>query len=124
MKHDVSMTAVALRWALQCGGSSGEGSSNTNPQESVIISSALADVVFDDPRESDLPFRKPTELRQVFRFQLDEEDVAILSGIASMENEGDHNDYGDGGENDYDYDYDDDGEGYPKIDFDNPKFWL
>jgi len=127
MKHDVSITAVALRWALQCGGCIVGKSAKKNLENSVIISSAIADVVFDGPSTNDLPFRKPTELRQVFRFQLDEEDTAILSEIASIESEEDEDEDEANGDYDYDYDYDfnnQDGGGYPKIDFDNPKFWL
>jgi len=98
MKHDVSMSAVALRWALECGSDSGSGTTDSN--ERSIVSSALADIVFD-PKED--VFQKPTELRQVFRFQLDEEDKHILSELSADEQDEEEN---------------------SEIDFNNPKIWL
>ena len=102
LKHDVSMSAVALRWALECG----SGTAGTN-EESPIVSSALADVVFD-PKED--VFQKPVELRQVFRFQLDEEDKDILSEISSA---GEH-----------DESSRDEEEYNSEIDFNNRAIWL
>ncbi len=96
MKHDVSISAVALRWTLEC--STGEGP---------VVSSALAEIDFDDPR-GDFP-QKLIELRQVFRFQLDEEDREILSEISPLQIE-EKQDFGE--------------EGFPDIDFNNPRLWL
>mmetsp|Transcript_5420 Transcript_5420/g.11200 ORF Transcript_5420/g.11200 Transcript_5420/m.11200 type:complete len:567 (+) Transcript_5420:98-1798(+) len=116
MKHDVSMTAVALRWALEFGATN---KNNKTGQATPIISSALADVVFDDPNTSDVPFRKPTDLRQVFRFRLDEEDKTMLSEITATPAASEQDDRWSG-----DDDEDQDGDDYPDIEFNNPKFWL
>ena len=96
MKHDVSISAVALRWALEC--STGDGP---------VVTSALADIDLDDPR-GDFP-QKLIELRQVFRFQLDEEDRDILSEISPRQLE-EKQGFGE--------------EGFPDIDFNNPILWL
>ena len=116
MKHDVSMTAVALRWALEFGGTN---KNNKKGLATTIISSALADVLFDDPSTSDVPFRKPTDLRQVFRFRLDEEDKAMLSEITATPAASEQDDRWLGDDDDYE-----DEEEYPDIEFNNPKFWL
>jgi len=101
MKHDVSMSAVALRWAIECGG----GAIDTNG-EGPIVSSVLADIVFDDP-ECDVA-QKLAELRQVFRFRLDEEDRHILSDLSASE----HGESPSNEQEDLD------------IDFNNPALWL
>jgi aryl-alcohol dehydrogenase-like predicted oxidoreductase len=101
MKHGVTISAVSMRWALQCGSTAVD----TN-LKAPIVSSALADIVVDDPNDDMV--QKLAELRQVFRFQLDEEDRQILfdlssSGIdESQSNEQDNLD----------------------IDFNNPALWL
>lgn len=102
MKHDVSISAVALRWALECGstaiGTNGEGQ---------IVSSALADIEFDSPKDD--VAEKLAELRQVFRFQLDEEDRLILCDLSASE---------------LDEIRSEEEEGNPDIDFNNPALWL
>lgn len=115
MKHDVSMTAVALRWALESG-----GSMYSDKDDGPIVSTAIANVVLDGP--SDLPFQTPRALRQVFRFQLDEEDKDILSAIAAFERgKKDKKTVDDG----YGFQLDDeDDDEYPEIDFNNPVLYL
>ncbi len=97
-KHDVSISAVALRWALECGG-------NTAPSgEAPVVSTAVAELDLEDPNF----YQTLIELRQVFRFQLDEEDLEILSEISP----GRANEFQNGKE------------GFPDIDFNNPTLWL
>ena len=96
LKYDVSISAITLRWALECGGN-GEGS---------VVSSALTGIDFDDPKGEFA--QKLIELRQVFRFQLDEEDKHILSDISAFHQNENQNDE----------------EGFPDIDFNNPTLWL
>ena len=103
LKHDVSISAIALRWALECGDSAATGGLGEEP----IVSSVLAEIDFDDPK-GDFA-QKLIELRQVFRFQLDEEDKEILDDItASL----------------HDHKHQDNGDGFPDIDFNNPALWL
>jgi len=101
MKYDVPISAVALRWALECGCNA----MNTNG-EVPIVSSAIADIVFED--ENDDIAQQLTDVRQIFRFQLDEEDRHILSQISATEYYGSQSDE----------------EENPAIDFNNPALWL
>lgn len=102
LKYDVSVSAVALRWALECGGSA----VMSGPGDEPIVSSVLAEIDFDDPREDFA--QKLIELRQVFRFELEEEDKDSLEEIsASLHNK-----------------QQGDGDGFPDIDFNNPTLWL
>ena len=115
-KHDVSIAAVALRWALECAGTNGLSGGKG------IVSSALADLFVGGPADGGPPFRrKTTELRGVFRFELEEEDREVLSGILAT---GGDEQAGSSGDGDGFGFGDDGGDGYPAIDFDNPKFWL
>jgi len=75
LKHDVSMSAVALRWVLECS----DVNTRNDTKDGPIVSSAVADVNFD----SKYVYQNPVEFRQVFRFQLDEEDKDMLSRCAS-----------------------------------------
>lgn len=83
LKHQVSMESVALRWVLECGGScssssgSTQGANKPSSGAGPLVSSTVVDCVFDD-RDDDVLFQRPVELRQVFRFQLDDEDKAML----------------------------------------------
>ena len=100
LKHDVSMSAVALRWVLEC---SGDYKGDNTKEGSVISTSAVADVIFD----SNEMFQNPVlEFRQVFRFQLDDEDKELLSLCTAYEIPS--------GEEDK----------YTEIDFDNRALWL
>lgn len=72
------------------------------------MSSALAGLTIDDPKKAVI--RKLEDLRQVFRFRLDEEDKEILFVIAAIEE-------------DNEIETVDDDE-YPDIDFNNRLFWL
>ena len=101
MKHDVSMSAVALRWALECGSTA--ALENTNG-EGPIVSSALAEIAFEDEPNGDVA-QKMVELRQVFRFELEKEDRDILFELSASQQ-------------------DENEEEYPDIDFDNPILWL
>jgi len=104
-KHDVSVSAVALRWALECGSGANEDAAT---REGPTVSSALAGLTIDDPKKAVI--RKLEDLRQVFRFRLDEEDKEILFVIAAIEE-------------DNEIETVDDDE-YPDIDFNNRLFWL
>ncbi|MGK3750416.1 MAG: hypothetical protein ACI8RD_002715, partial [Bacillariaceae sp.] len=100
LKHDVSMSAVALRWVLEC---SGDYTGDNTKEGSIVFSSAVADVIFD----SNEMFQNPVlEFRQVFRFQLDEEDKELLSLCTAYE-------IPSGEENEY-----------TEIDFNNRALWL
>lgn len=101
MKHDVSLSAVALRWALECGSTAAIDDTNG---EGPIVSSVLADIAFDDEPTGDVA-QKLVELRQVFRFQLDEEDRHILFDLSASQ-------------------LDENEEEDQDIDFDNPILWL
>ena len=118
--------AVALRWALECGGDGSDNSNNNNR-----VSSAIADVVFDEPGDdtdtnADVrSFRRgaPTKLRQVFQFQLDDEDKDMLSKISPSATASTNKNYDEHNAGSYDDDDDDDDE-YPDIDFNSPALWL
>jgi len=79
LKHDVSMSTVALRWVLECS----DVYTGDDTKDGSIVSSAVADVNFD----SKYLYQNPVEFRQVFRFQLDEEDKDILSRCSSYEDD-------------------------------------
>jgi aryl-alcohol dehydrogenase-like predicted oxidoreductase len=64
LKHDVSMASVALRWALQ-----------QDNMGSVVVGSS-----FNTPSE------RSRSLRQVFTFELDEEDMYRLQNVAGQQN--------------------------------------
>ena len=101
VKHGVSITAVVLRWTLE----HGEAVIGTN-KERPVISSAIADIAFGDANDD--VGEKTKELRQVFRFRLDEEDMQILSDLsASQDDETKSNE-----KQSHD------------IDFNNPALWL
>ena len=70
LKHRVSVASVSLRWAIQL-----------NHVASVIVTCGLGDM------RDDRPFEWPEQLRQVFRFELDDEDMERLweaSGEAEL----------------------------------------
>ena len=125
-KYDVTIMAVALRWALECGGDGSDNNNNNNR-----VSSAIADVVFDEPGDdtdtnADVrSFRRgaPTKLRQVFQFQLDDEDKDMLSKISPSATASTNKNYDEHNAGSYDDDDDDDDE-YPDIDFNSPALWL
>lgn len=70
LKHRVSLASVALRWALQL-----------DHVASVVVACEVGE------SSDDRPFDRPRQLRQVFRFELDEEDMERLwdaSGEADL----------------------------------------
>jgi diketogulonate reductase-like aldo/keto reductase len=71
LKHRVSLASVALRWAMQL-----------DHVASVVVACGLGES--SDGR----PFDRPRQLRQVFRFELDEDDMERLwraSGEAGLQ---------------------------------------
>jgi len=101
LKHDVSITAVALRWTLV----DGNAALDTNGK-GPIISTALADVAFNDSKD-DMD-DKTKEFRQVFRFQFDKEDWEILSNLSASQNDESKSNEKESQD----------------IDFNNPALWL
>jgi hypothetical protein len=110
LKHRVSVTAVALRWALESGshddaswGSSKQVDTTIHPSRqqglplSPVISTAMVDFVLDYSEEEDewnssssssssSPSSSPSHLlswRKAFRFQLDGEDKELLLGCSA-----------------------------------------
>ena len=94
-KHQVSIASVALRWSMQL-----------DEVGCLAVSSSL-NANFDD---NDQPYTRQNDLRQVFSFMLDEEDMDRLWNVCGgYELDKRFNDVdGNGGE----------------IDFGNPKLWL
>lgn len=77
LKHRVSLASVALRWAMQL-----------DHVASVVVACELGE------SSDDRPFDRPRQLRQVFRFELDEEDMERLwdaSGEADLRKTPDFN---------------------------------
>jgi hypothetical protein len=72
-KHRVSIASVALRWALQ---------SDADRVGSVVVASKM----MEDPRTG-RPFDRHVRLREVFRFELDEEDMEQLKRIPNEQEE-------------------------------------
>jgi diketogulonate reductase-like aldo/keto reductase len=67
LKHGVTVASVALRWALQ--------------QELVTSVVPSCTLYATDDR----PFDRPAQLRQVFSFELDDEDLETLWAISGKE---------------------------------------
>jgi aryl-alcohol dehydrogenase-like predicted oxidoreductase len=128
LKHEVSIASVALRWALQA-----------TPRGSAMVTCNLGVSEDDERKDSRLSLKhRPKRLRDVFRFELDEEDMHLLEYMACVKNERD---------DDFSFDsieemerefllYQDEimeqherrrkesDEYYPAIDFKNQKLWL
>jgi len=109
LKHRVSVASVALRWAMQL-----------DHVASVVVSCGLGHM------SDDRPFVRPENLRQVFRFELDEEDMERLweaSGEARLVKEPDFNPLVDLENIDFDgMEGDDDSQFFPNLS--NSKLWL
>jgi len=97
-KHHVSIASVILRWSIQL--------ENVG---SVVVGSSL-NTNFDD---DDRPYTRPNDLRKVFSFILDEEDMERLWNVAGGDKT-EHNGMGD----------DNNFGGIDQIDFGNTKLWL
>lgn len=70
-KHKVSFESVALRWLLQ-----------VNPYNMISIGSKLGMDLAEE--NGGLPFTRQSELRQVFSFSLEEEDMDRLNKVADL----------------------------------------
>ena len=93
-KYQVSIASVAIRWSIQL-----------DQVGSVVIGSSLNTKFDNDER----PFTRPSDLREVFSFELDDDDMDKLWDVSSeMKVEVGHM-----------HDFDDD-----RIDFGNKKLWL
>ena len=68
LKHRVSIASVAIRWALQW-------------KQEVITSAVITSRLRDDPKTGKT-FDRQIRFREVFRFELDEEDMSQLSALA------------------------------------------
>jgi diketogulonate reductase-like aldo/keto reductase len=68
-KHGVSVSSVALRWLLQSG-----------PLASIVLGTSL-----NAKEGDDRPFRRPSELRQVFKFMLDDQDMEELWNVSGRD---------------------------------------
>ena len=79
----------------------------SHTEKNEIYTFWLADIEFDSPKDD--VAEKLAELRQVFRFQLDEEDRLILCDLSASE---------------LDEIRSEEEEGNPDIDFNNPALWL
>ena len=75
-KHEVSMSSVALRWALQSG----------------HLASILIGTSFNANQGDDRPYIRPKELRTVMTFQLDDDDMNELWTISGKHEEDEYMD--------------------------------
>jgi diketogulonate reductase-like aldo/keto reductase len=75
LKHRVSVSAIALRWVLECGG---DNVLNYVDNSTGIVSCAIVDCIVDTE-----DFHQNVQLRQVFKFALDEEDKEMLHQISA-----------------------------------------
>jgi aryl-alcohol dehydrogenase-like predicted oxidoreductase len=135
LKHEVSIAAIALRWCLQ---EKAPGDPN-NPASGIIYPLLLV----EEP-EGELA-KQLRDLRDVFRFELDEEDLEMLNSIVARSKPKatkiriDDVDVPiedipveflkefqalSGGQDDDEYMDSEEAEDYPKIDFDNRSLWL
>lgn len=94
-KHQVSIASVALRWSIQL-----------EQVGSVVVSSSLNTKFSNDDR----PYTRQRDLRQVFSFCLDEEDVLRLWEVSQADVDGMSNGMGN--------------EHFDNIDLGNTKLWL
>ena len=75
LKHQVSIASVALRWAIQ-----------GTPRGSAVATCRLASAEDEEGRIKQLSLRhRPAQFREVFRFELDEEDINMLNELSSSE---------------------------------------
>jgi diketogulonate reductase-like aldo/keto reductase len=74
-KHEVSISSVALRWALQSG-----------ELGSIVVGTSL-----NAKEGDDRPFVRPAELRNIMKFMLDDEDMKELWAVSGKEEEIDPN---------------------------------
>ena len=75
LKHQVSIASVALRWAIQ-----------ETPRGSAVATCRLASAEDEEGRNRQLSLRsRPAQLREVFRFELDEEDIGIINELSCSE---------------------------------------
>jgi hypothetical protein len=80
LKHRVSPTAVAIRWALECGSDSIlQDDTADSPLLPPVVSSAVIDCNLSVETFNGLP----VEWRKVFRFELDEEDKESLQACSA-----------------------------------------
>lgn len=70
-KHNVSIESVALRWLLQL-----------NPNNIISVGTKLGMDLAEE--KGGLPFRRQSDLRQVFAFSLEDEDVDRLNTVAGL----------------------------------------
>jgi len=107
-KHQVSIASVVLRWSLQL------DTSSSSSLGGVVVGLSLNTHLENDDR----PFRRPRDLRELFSFVLDEDDMERLWNISGVNGEySDLNSY----LNDHGMD---ENLMENEIDFNNPKLWL
>ena len=74
LKHQVSIASVALRWTIQ-----------TTPRGSAVATCRLSPAEDEEGRNKKLSLRnRPVQFREVFRFELDEEDIQMLNELSSQ----------------------------------------
>jgi hypothetical protein len=136
LKHRVSVSAVALRWVLECGGDKLCYDDGHRNHGKGIVSSAIVDCIIDTE-----DFGQNVEYRQTFRFALDEEDKEMLQRISAptigelnkQDRSVDEFDTELEGLNDWERELilyqkelagEDELDDYPGIDFNNKALWL
>jgi hypothetical protein len=77
-KHRVSIASVALRWALQF--------------DSERVGTVVTTCSLQEDTKTGRPFDRHVRLREVFRFELDEEDMTQLKALSSNGQEDDADD--------------------------------
>lgn len=74
-KHEVSIAAIVLRWSLQ---------EDITTKDQVMLASSVVYPLFLVEEPGEQVARQARDLRDVFRFQLDDEDLEILEKVMAL----------------------------------------